>query len=315
MVRFCGVPPHTPQGSAAPLTPCWRREHRFFKTTTLSLERSRTRLFLATASLLSQVHIQKPTQQVWPWRLNRPSETRMRSLLSQTAHPKPECALCFSRQLIRNQNALFAFPDSSSETKIRSSRFQTAHPKPKYALCFSRQLIRNQNTLFAFPDSSSETKIRSLLFQTAHPKPKYALRVSKQLIRNQNTLFAFPDSPSETSYVGCNNTSYGTQTLAAHTCVAPHFTKQIPQCFESFERSTHAPPQSTNPPVQFVVSGSPTSNSGAVSPASKGGVSSHAGSSGGVSERPPLLSPAPLTQKVSFQQNVPVGQMSGLRSQ
>ncbi len=28
---FCGVPPHAPQGSAAPLTPCWRRDHGFSK--------------------------------------------------------------------------------------------------------------------------------------------------------------------------------------------------------------------------------------------------------------------------------------------
>gem|GEM_PF-7117682 len=35
---FCGVSPQTPQGSAAPLTPYRRRDHRFSKQTALSLE-------------------------------------------------------------------------------------------------------------------------------------------------------------------------------------------------------------------------------------------------------------------------------------
>ena len=43
---FCGVPPHAPQGSAAPLTPCWANRSLFSKPTTLSLEWVRTRLFL-----------------------------------------------------------------------------------------------------------------------------------------------------------------------------------------------------------------------------------------------------------------------------
>ncbi|MCK6508446.1 tRNA lysidine(34) synthetase TilS [Myxococcota bacterium] len=40
---FCGALPHTPQGSAAPLTPYWRNEQRFFHPTALPLEASRTR--------------------------------------------------------------------------------------------------------------------------------------------------------------------------------------------------------------------------------------------------------------------------------
>ena len=38
LVLFCGVPPHTPQGNCAPLTPCWRRQHRTFTQTTVSLD-------------------------------------------------------------------------------------------------------------------------------------------------------------------------------------------------------------------------------------------------------------------------------------
>ncbi len=38
------------------MTPNLRTDRRFFETTTLSLGRSRTRLFLATASLLFDIH-------------------------------------------------------------------------------------------------------------------------------------------------------------------------------------------------------------------------------------------------------------------
>ncbi len=45
-IGFCGVLPHTPQGSFAPLTPCWRGEQTFFKPTAAPLVVPRTRLFM-----------------------------------------------------------------------------------------------------------------------------------------------------------------------------------------------------------------------------------------------------------------------------
>ena len=46
--RMAGALPHTPQGSAAPLTPYWRGESSFFKPMTAPLETARTRGFFVS---------------------------------------------------------------------------------------------------------------------------------------------------------------------------------------------------------------------------------------------------------------------------
>ncbi len=48
---FCGALPHAPQGNCVPLTPCWRRERRSFKPTTLSLGVPRTRGWFVVSRL------------------------------------------------------------------------------------------------------------------------------------------------------------------------------------------------------------------------------------------------------------------------